>query len=114
MFKTDGRKKMMVKEEDFRGLQRLVIRGLFPKGGNGGRGDRFVKNNNIRNIKKVYKIISRLSDGVVDHKRMEEDFEENIDVMVCQEESIDVDVDKKAINHSKACAKCGNSLNECS
>ena len=45
---------------------------------------------------------------------MEEDFEENINVMVCQEESIDVDVDKKAINHSKACAKCGNLSNECS
>ena len=41
-------------------------------------------------------MISRLSDGVVYHERMEEDFEEYINVMVCQEESIDVDVDKES------------------
>ena len=34
MFKKDGKKKMMNKEEDFQGLQRLGIkRGLFPKDG---------------------------------------------------------------------------------
>ena len=37
-----------------------------------------------------------MSDGVVEHERMEEDFEEYINVMVCQEESIDVDVDRKS------------------
>ena len=59
--------------------------------------DKFIKNNNIRkDIKKVYEIIYRLSDGVVEHERMEEDIEEYINVMVYQEESIDVDVDKKS------------------
>ena len=55
------------------------------------------KEYNIRkDIKKVYKIIYRLSDGVVEHERMEEDIEEYINVMVYQEESIDVDVDKES------------------
>ena len=43
-------------------------------------------------IKKVFKIIFKLSDGVVEFESLEEDIEEYVDVM---EESIDVDVDKK-------------------
>ena len=59
--------------------------------------DGLIKNNNIRKeIKKVYKVIYRLSDGVVEHERMGEDIGEYINVMVYQEESIDVDVDKKS------------------
>jgi hypothetical protein len=44
-------------------------------------------------IKKVFKIIFKLSDGVVEFESLEEDIEEYVDVM---EESIDVDVDKKS------------------
>ena len=51
---------------------------------------------------------------MVEHERMGGDIEEYFNVMVFQEESIDVDVDKEAINHSKACAKCGNLSDECS
>ena len=103
--------KMLDKEEDLQGKER----GLFPKDGKRSKEDKFIKINNIRkDIKKVYKIIYRLSDGVIEHERMEEDIEEYINVMVYQEESIDVDVDKKTINHSKACGKCRNLSNECS
>ena len=40
----------------------------------------------------MFKIIFKLSDGVVEFESLEEDIEEYVDVM---EESIDVDVDKK-------------------
>ena len=44
-------------------------------------------------IKKVFKIIFKLSDGVVEFESLEERIEEYVDVI---EESIDVDVDKKS------------------
>ena len=56
---------------------------------------RVVKNNNVGNVKKVYKIIYiDCLDDVVEHERMGEDIEEYMDVMVYQEGSMDVDVDK--------------------
>ena len=52
-----------------------------------------MRNNSVRKILGGFcKIIFRLSDGVVEYERMEEDIEEYINVM---EESIDVDVDEK-------------------
>ena len=41
---------------------------------------------------------------MVEFESLEERIEEYVDVI---EESIDVDVDKKAIGQSKGCAKCG-------
>ena len=56
------------------------------------------KNNNIgKDIKKVYNVIYRASDDVVEHEEYkkpfetEEDIKEYINVMVYQEENIDVD-----------------------
>ena len=58
---------------------------------------RVVKNNNVGNVKKVYKIIYiDCLDDVVEHERMGEDIEEYIVVMVYQERSMDVDVDKES------------------
>ena len=54
-------------------------------------------------IKKVFKIIFKLSDGVVEFESLEEDIEEYVDVM---EESIDVDIDEEGNQSFKACAKC--------
>ena len=63
----------------------------------------FHKNIIIRkDIKKVYNVICRASVVVTDREEygelfgMEEDIKENINVMVYQEESIDVDVDRKS------------------
>ena len=63
----------------------------------------FIKNIIIRkDIKKVYNVICRASVVVTDREEygelfgMEEDIKENINVMVYQEESIDVDVDRKS------------------
>ena len=102
---------MLDKEEDLQGKER----GLFPKDGKRSKEDKFIKINDIRkDVKKVYEIIYRLSDGVVEHERMEEDIEEYINVMLYQEESIDVDVDKRNNQSFKACGKCRNLSNECS
>ena len=58
---------------------------------------RVVKNDNIGNVKKVYKIIYiDCLDDVVEHERMGEDIEEYIVVMVYQERSMDVDVDTES------------------
>ena len=94
MFEKDGR--CWTKRKIFKDSRGWVQeRGLFPKDGKQSKEDKFIKINNIRkDIKKVYEIIYRFSDGVIEHERMEEDIEEYINVMVYQEESIDVDVDK--------------------
>ena len=71
-----------------------VERGLFPEDGKRGKKKfRFMRNNSVRKILRGFcKIIFRLSDGVVEYERMEEDVEEYINAM---EESVDVDVDKE-------------------
>jgi hypothetical protein len=49
----------------------------------------------MKDIKKVYEIVYRLSDDVVEDERMEEDIEEYFNVMVYQEKSVHVDVGKE-------------------
>ena len=74
---------MRSKEKDLQGFHKRGIgRGIIPRGWKTkAEEDSLIKNNNIRkDIKKVYKVIFRLSDDVVEHEEYNKPFEAEEDI----------------------------------